>query len=74
MRLIKYDGVSDKSIKAILSSGIGSSSNNTDSPSRGDSSSLERTIWGQNDVGDDIDGTSNWSIHSGNLHREPLKS
>jgi|AATC01.1.fsa_nt_gi hypothetical protein len=46
MRLIKYDGVSDKSIKAILSSGIGSSSNNTDSPSRGDSSSLERTIWG----------------------------
>lgn len=57
MRLIKYDGVSDKSIKAILSSGIGSSSNNTDSPSRGDSSSLERTIWGQNDVGDDIDGS-----------------
>lgn len=58
MRLIKYDGISDKSVKTILgSSGGGSSSNNTDTPSRGDSGSLERTIWGQNDVGDDIDGS-----------------
>lgn len=56
IRLIKYDGVSDKSVKAILgSSGGNSSSSNTDIPSRGGSS--DRTIWGQYDSGDDIDGS-----------------
>lgn len=50
MRLIKYDGLSDKSVKAILGSSGGSSSNNSDVGSR-------RTIWGQDDTGDDIDGS-----------------
>lgn len=57
IRLIKYDGISDKSVKAILTSGSGSSSG-TDTPSRGgESVTLDRTIWGQNDTGDDIDGS-----------------
>lgn len=57
MRLIKYDGVSDKSVKAILASGGGSSSDNSDVGTRGGSDSLNRTIWGQNDTGDDVDGS-----------------
>lgn len=59
MRLIKYDGVSDKSIKAILANGGGSSSNNnSDLSSRaGSDLELDRTIWGQKDEGDDIDGS-----------------
>lgn len=58
MKLIKYDGVSDKSVKAILASGGGSSSsNNSDVGTRGSSDSLNRTIWGQNDTGDDVDGS-----------------
>ncbi len=57
IRLIKYDGISDKSVKAILTSGGGSSSG-TDTPSRGgESVTLDRTIWGQNDTGDDVDGS-----------------
>ena len=58
MRLIKYDGISDKSVKAILSSGGGSSSNDSDGGTRaGSSITLDRTIWGQNDTGDDVDGS-----------------
>lgn len=58
MRLIKYDGISDKSVKAILASGGGSSSSSGDTGSRsGESTSLDRTIWGQDDTGDDIDGS-----------------
>ncbi len=57
MRLIKYDGISDKSVKAILASGGGSSSSgSTNVPTRSESD-LDRTIWGQNDNGDDIDGS-----------------
>ena len=57
IRLIKYDGVSDKSVKAILT-GSGSSSGNGDIPTRGgESATLDRQIWGQNDVGDDVDGS-----------------
>lgn len=58
IRLIKYDGISDKSVKAILTSGGGSSSSSTDTPSRGgESVTLDRTIWSQNDTGDDVDGS-----------------
>jgi len=46
MKLIKYDGVSDKSVKAILGGGGNSSSNNVDTGTRGESESLNRTIWG----------------------------
>jgi hypothetical protein len=46
IRLIKYDGVSDKSVKAILT-GSGSSSGNGDIPTRGgESATLDRQIWG----------------------------
>lgn len=56
MKLIKYDGVSDKSVKAIL--GSSASSDNVDAGTRGEASeSLNRTIWGQNDIGDDVDGS-----------------
>ena len=45
MKLIKYDGVSDKSVKAIL--GSSASSDNVDAGTRGEASeSLNRTIWG----------------------------
>ena len=57
MKLIKYDGISDKSVKAILASGGSSSSDNSDVGTRGGSDSLNRTIWGQNDTGDDVDGS-----------------
>ena len=58
MRLIKYDGISDKSVKAILgSSGGNSSSNSSDVGSRSEYTELNRTIWGQDDTGDDIDGS-----------------
>ena len=58
IRLIKYDGVSDKSVQAILTGGGGSSSGSGDIPTRGvESASLDRQIWGQKDVGDDIDGS-----------------
>lgn len=46
MRLIKYDGLSDKSVKAILGSSGGSSSNNSDVGSRSEYTDLNRTIWG----------------------------
>jgi hypothetical protein len=47
IRLIKYDGVSDKSVKAILTGGGSSSSGSGDIPTRGgESVSLDRQIWG----------------------------
>lgn len=55
IRLIKYDGISDKSVKAILGSSS-SSSTSTDIPTRSEVD-IDRTIWGQNDTGDDIDGS-----------------
>lgn len=57
MKLIKYDGISDKSVKAILGSysGDGSSSESTNVGTRGEN--IDRTIWGQNDTGDDVDGS-----------------
>ena len=59
IRLIKYDGVSDKSVKAILTGGGSSSGSGENPPTRGGDTSvtLDRQIWGQNDVGDDIDGS-----------------
>lgn len=57
MRLIKYDGISDKSVKAILGSSGSSSSGGSDVGSRSEYTDLNRTIWGQDDTGDDIDGS-----------------
>lgn len=58
MRLIKYDGAPDSTKTTILGGGSSSSSGGGESgggASRGDDAS--RKIWGQNDTGDDIDGT-----------------
>ena len=57
MRLIKYDGISDKSVKAILASGGGSSSSSNSGGVSRTEVTVDRTIWGQNDTGDDIDGS-----------------
>lgn len=46
MRLIKYDGISDKSVKAILGNSGGGSSNSSDVGSRSEYTELNRTIWG----------------------------
>lgn len=46
MRLIKYDGISDKSVKAILGSSGSSSSGGSDVGSRSEYTDLNRTIWG----------------------------
>ncbi len=53
MKLLKYDR--GKSGSTTIINGGGSSSGVEYPPTRGDSS--DRTIWGQQDIGDDIDGS-----------------
>ena len=59
MRLTKYDGVSDPTIKAVLGSlgGSETSSSSGDLTTRGAGYDLDRKIWGQSDTGEDIDGS-----------------
>lgn len=63
MQLIKYDGAPD-STKTTLIGGGSSSSSGGDVGTRG-GGDLNRTIWGQSDTGDDIDGSA--TIH-GDVH------
>ena len=62
MKIVKYDRIKNGQIKA--SSIVGSSGSNS-TTIESNSISLERTIWGQNDVGEDIDGSMkvNGDIH-----------
>lgn len=53
MKLLKYDR--GKSGSTTIINGGGSSGSGEYPPTRGDSS--DRTIWGQQDIGDDIDGS-----------------
>lgn len=68
MKLFKYDGVADKTLKLSLTGNQTTTTTTSDPPSRSSntqsSSSGSRTIWGQYDDGDDIDGSS---TISGNL-------
>lgn len=61
MKIVKYTKSSDSKGNNNGGSGGGSSSETIQSPTRG---SLERTIWGQYDEGDDIDGSM---IVNGNI-------
>ena len=58
MKLIKYSQIKDGQISAsaIVGGGSGSSTTNIEQ-SRGGSYDLDRTIWGKEDTGNDIDGT-----------------
>lgn len=57
MRLTKYDGVSNPALKAVLGSLGGGENSSDDVNSRGEEFELNRTIWGQKDEGDDVDGS-----------------
>lgn len=63
MRLTKYNGSprADRTMTSL----IGSSSSDVDNNNYGGSGGLNRTIWGQNDTGEDIDGhqTVNGDVH-----------
>jgi len=65
MKLIKYDKGRDSTSTTIINAG---GSGGGDTSSRGESgltTSLNRTIWGQNDIGDDVDGTM---VVNGDIH------
>ena len=64
MRLTKWDGAPDSTKTTLLGGGSSSSSGGDNVGTRG-GSDIDRTIWGQSDTGDDIDGSA--TIH-GDVH------
>lgn len=64
MQLTKWDGAPDSTKTTLLGGGSSSSSSNDNVGTRS-GGDLDRTIWGQHDQGDDIDGSA--TIH-GEVH------
>lgn len=64
MQLTKWDGAPDSTKTTLIGGGSSSSSSNENVGTR-DGGDLDRTIWGQHDRGDDIDGSA--TIH-GDVH------
>lgn len=65
MRLTKWDGAPDSTKTTLLGGGSSSSSGGESVGTRGGGDDLDRTIWGQRDTGNDIDGSA--TIH-GDVH------
>lgn len=65
MQLNKWDGAPDSTKTTLLGGGSSSSSGGGESGGSRGGGDISRTIWGQNDIGDDIDGSA--TIH-GDVH------